>query len=140
MARAPKRRQLKKPERQRQEKSASERGYDWKWTKVADAVRERDEWLCQDCLKEGGMCDDCLKNHTMCHECVRKGAMAIANDEMLSRPRNQDGSMRMPPVGHIIPGHKCKDFYDIANLRTQCDRHNALQREADTATYGSARR
>lgn len=123
MARAPQRRLLKRSERGRRELSASDRGYDWtRWKPVADAVRERDEWLCQDCLREGGL--------------------AQAMDEMLSRPRNQDGSMRMPPVGHIKPGHVCSEaeFYDPANLRTQCDRHNALQREKDAAVYGSARR
>lgn len=105
------------------EKSASERGYNHYWsTVIAPAVRERDEWLCQECLKVGGL--------------------GLAMEEMLSRPRNKDGSTREPPVDHIIPAHAIprSQFYDMDNLQTLCVRHNAEKAVEDAKKYGVAPR
>lgn len=124
MANAPKFRRLKGSEDRKPSRdlSASERGYDNYWTKVvAPAVRERDEWLCQQCLREGGL--------------------AQAMEEMMSRSLNKDGSVRQPPVDHIIPGHADRSrFYDMTNLETLCEMHNQLKTQSDAKKYGVAKR
>jgi 5-methylcytosine-specific restriction endonuclease McrA len=124
---APQRRRLKGSEQRKDARriSASAAGYDWYWSKpggVADQVRRRDEYLCQECLREGGM--------------------AMAMEEMLCRPENGDGSTRNPPVDHIKPAHACtpEEFYDPANLEVLCVRHNKLKADRDVAKYGIARR
>jgi len=107
--------------RDNRRRSSSAAGYNARWQRVAERVRIRDAFLCQHCLKEGGM------------------AAAVA--EMQSRPLNSDGTARRPPVDHIIPGHARPDlFYDESNLQTLCERHNALKAVADQAKYGAARR
>ena len=126
MANSPKYRRLRSSEDRAsssREKSAAERGYDNYWsTVIAPAVRERDEWLCQQCLREGGL--------------------AQAMEEMLSRATNKDGSTRQPPVDHIIPAHARPRsmFYDMDNLQTLCCRHNDLKTIEDAKRYGVAPR
>lgn len=125
MATAPKFRTLRPPVAsvERKERSASERGYGHYWTTVvAPAVRERDEWLCQMCLKEGGL--------------------AHAMAEMASRTLTKNGNVKEPTVDHIIPAHRIPEskFYDEDNLQTLCDRHHAEKTVDDLKKYGAARR
>lgn len=126
MAMRPKRRLLpgSTPHGQRQsrfELSASERGYGNYWTTViAPTVRDRDGWLCQHCLREGGL--------------------AQAMDEMANRPRTKNGNIREPIVDHIVPAHAIpRDrFYDMDNLETVCDLHHSRKTQDDLKKYGAA--
>jgi 5-methylcytosine-specific restriction endonuclease McrA len=107
----------------RREKSSSERGYGNYWsTVIAPQVRERDEWLCQECLREGGL--------------------GMAMEEMASRPRTKNGATREPIVDHIIPAHAIprNRFYDLDNLQTLCDRHHSIKTANDLKKYGAAKR
>jgi 5-methylcytosine-specific restriction endonuclease McrA len=126
MANAPKYRRLKTSEQRQpcvREKSAAERGYDNYWsTVIAPAVRERDEWLCQECLREGGL--------------------GMAMEEMMSRPRTKTGKTLEPIVDHIVPAHRrpMSQFHDWDNLQTICFRHHALKTADDLKKYGAAPR
>ena len=137
MARAPQRRVVARPVSRPERLSASERGYDHRWSSVtAPAIRERDGWLCQECLRKGGLaqamaemmsrplvgCQKCRgRNSSRCPLCLGSGKHA-----------------RQPPVDHKIPGHVCgpAKFHDPDNLEVLCDEHNAKKREADILQYG----
>jgi 5-methylcytosine-specific restriction endonuclease McrA len=125
MANAPKYRRLKSSVDRThvRERAAPDPRYNTAlWRATAAAVRVRDEFLCQMCLKEDGLAE----------------AMA----EMRSRRRNKDGSMRESPVDHIIPAHRCDDemFFDEKNCQNLCVRHNKLKSQRDAKRYGVARR
>lgn len=121
---APKRFQLcERPKRNTERISASAAGYDNYWTTVtAPAVRERDEWLCQQCLREGGL--------------------AMAMEEMASRPLTKNGNVREPIVDHVIPAHAipASRFHDMENLETMCDHHHRIKSVEDLKKYGAANR
>lgn len=123
MARAPQYRTLRQNRTPTRELAASERGYDNYWsTVIAPAVRERDEWMCQ--------------------ECKRVGGLGLAMAEMASRPRTKTGKVREPIVDHIIPAHArpMSAFYDMDNLQTLCDQHHAEKTAEDLKKYGAAKR
>ena len=126
MANKPQFRRLKTTEDRKvasRERSASDRGYGWYWSSViAPAVRERDVWLCQECLREGGL--------------------AMAMEEMLSRQQTKSGGTREPIVDHIIPAHRipAARFNDMDNLQTLCDRHHVAKSVDDAKKYGVAPR
>lgn len=115
MARAPQRRIAPKPTKRR-ERSASERGYDWQWSKpngTAAQARERDGWMCVKCVEEGGY---------------------VAAVESMTE--------RELIVDHIVPAHICGQakFHDLDNLQTLCPSHHAAKTLEDLKKYGAARR
>lgn len=121
--------------------SASESGYNYYWTSVvAPAIRERDGYLCQQCLKEGGLgqaMDEMMSRPIVkCQQCRGRSTKFCSLCEGTGVHRRQ------PPVGHIKPGHVCtpEEFYDPANLETLCESHNQKQRYEDERRYGSAKR
>ena len=90
---------------------ASQRGYDHDWAKVANACRERDGGLCQQCLRDGGL--------------------GVAMEQL-------SGSVMANPVDHIIPIHVRPEWrLEELNCQTLCQYHNAVKRERDNAKYGS---
>lgn len=142
MATAPKHRQLKRTVERVDARrvSASEAGYDHKrWRPVAKFVCQRDGWMCQHCIREGGIgqaieemrsrplvtCQECRGRKKTCWLCEGTGKHA-----------------RQPPVDHIKPGHACteEEFYDPANLQVLCEAHNQKKRHMDEQRYGSAKR
>ena len=111
MANAPQHRRLKRSverELQRQPPAKEMRYHTPRWRAVAAMVRERDEWMCQQCFREGGV--------------------AQAIKEMLGRKLKKDGVWQ-PPVDHIKPSHLCTDeeFYDPSNLEVLCVAHNRIK-------------
>lgn len=143
MATSPKHRQLKRTVESSSDTrriSASEAGYDHYWTSVvAPAIRERDGWMCQECLREGGLAqatDEILSRPIVtCQECRgRKRSCGLCN--------GTGKHARQPPVDHKKPGHVCTpdEFYDPANLQVLCEAHNQKKRHKDEQRYGSAKR
>ena len=78
----------------------------------------------------------------MCQECLREGGVALAMEEMLSRPLTKNGHRREPIVDHIIPAHRitASQFEDMCNLETICDKHHSIKSVEDAKKYGVARR
>jgi len=127
MAMAPKIRRMHPPAKSKRSDfrkvSASAAGYDNRWSTVtAPAVRERDEWMCQQCLREGGL--------------------VMATEEQLSRPRTKNGGFRELIVDHIVPAHVIsrERFHDMDNLESLCDRHHSQKTQDDIKKYGAAPR
>ena len=142
MATAPKHRQLKRTVERVDTRrvSASEAGYDHYWTTVvAPSIRERDEWLCQQCLREGGIAqamEEMMSRPIVtCQQCRgRKRSCGLCN--------GTGKHARQPPVDHKKPGHVCtpEEFIDPANLEVLCEAHNQKKRHMDEQRYGSAKR
>lgn len=132
MAPRPQHRRLKRTKQRRvdvRRVSASEAGYDWQWSKpggTADQARERDEWLCCECVRIGG------KAFAIA-ESIRRAARVTTR---------KDGQPSEMPVDHILPAHVIGPdrFHDIDNLQTLCERHHGEKTDRDQAKYGSANR
>lgn len=123
--------------RQRPPPPSDPRYHTPRWLAVADKVRERDEWDCQACKREGGIGQvietQLNSKEKQCRKCRGKGCGSCGGTGK---------DTWKPIVDHIKPAFACTDeeFYDPDNLEVSCPVHNSRKRESDRVKYGSARR
>ena len=92
--------------------TSCERGYDSDWQRVADEVRERDEYLCVNCIEQAGVM-----------EAMRRLAQSGISF----------------PVDHIIPIHVRPDWrLEPDNCQTLCPSCHTKKTSLDSETYGSS--